>query len=222
MPGEVGIDVAAGGEVGAEQGELFVLEGVDRQRVGGRPGARAAGDEAEGLREQRGGGDAGEVGAGEGDAEVEFVGEQGRFDAVLGRLRQGEGDAGVAGVQLGGERTDQVGGEGRRDAQAQVAAGEVLDVVDGPFARGQVAQRAPGVVGVDGAGVGEPHRAAGAVQQLHAKGLLQLLDLLGERGLRDVQLLGGAGEVAVLGDGEEIAQVSQFQRGHGAHYRYEQ
>ncbi len=142
------------------------------------------------------------MGAGEGDAEVEVVGEQSRFDAVLGHLRQGEADAGVAGVELGGERADQVGGEGGRDAQAQVAAGEVLDVVDGAFGGGQVAQRAPGVVGVDGAGVGEPYRAAGAVQQLYAQGPLQLLDLLGERGLRDVQLLGGAGEVAVFGHGE--------------------
>ncbi len=114
----------------------------------------------------------------------------------------------MAGVQLGEEWADQIGGERRGDAQTQVAAGEILDVVDGAFRGGQVTQCAPGMVGVDDTGVGEAHRAAGAVQQLHAQGPLQLLDLLGERGLGDVQLFGGAREAAVFGDGEQVTQVT--------------
>ena len=47
----------------------------------------------------------------EGDAEVEFIGQELDFDAVLGHFPDRDGDAGVAVVQFGDQGADEVGGE---------------------------------------------------------------------------------------------------------------
>lgn len=133
--GEVGVDVLAGGEVPAEQGQSARREVAHGQRSGILAGG---GDQAEGLREQRGRRDPGQVRPLEGEAELVLVGEQPGLDPVLGHFPDLQGDAGVRAVEPGDERAYEVRGEGGGQREAQVAAGEVGQVQDGALGRGQV------------------------------------------------------------------------------------
>ena len=51
----------------------------------------------------------------------------------------------------------------------------------------------------DGPGLGQPHRAAGALEQLDPELLLDLLDLMADRGRRQAELVRGAGEIQHAG-----------------------
>ena len=59
------------------------------------------------------------------------------------------------------------------------------------------------------AGVGQLHLARGAVQKLHAQGLLQLGDVAADGGLGERHQLAGAAEVAAFRHGQEGAQLAQ-------------
>jgi hypothetical protein len=82
----------------------------------------------------------------------------------LGHFPDRGGDAGVAVVEFGDQGADEVGGERGGDRQAEVSAGQIGDVVDGAFAGGEFAQGSAGVREVGASGVGEPDRAAAAVE----------------------------------------------------------
>ncbi|MNN74995.1 hypothetical protein D3C81_1912580 [compost metagenome] len=58
------------------------------------------------------------------------------------------------------------------------------------------------------AGIGQAHRAPGAIEQRRPQRVFQLLDLLGQCRLRHMQRLGGPGEVAVLGNGEQVTNMT--------------
>ena len=60
--------------------------------------------------------------------------------------------------------------------------------------------------------LGQPHAAAGAIEQPGAELILQRADLLAERGLRDAESLRGAAEMHLLGNAQEIAQMAKVQR----------
>lgn len=190
VPREVGVHVPSGHEVVAEQRQFVPGQVTHRDRGGGttgrgvriRAGSRTD-DQAQSLDAQRSRADAGWVGAGERDAQVELVGGQPGFDPVLGGLHDVQGDPGMPGVHLLGQWADQVRRQGRRHRQPQAAAREVGHVVHGTLGGGQVAQRSARVVQVDLAHVGGAHRAAGAVEQLHAQRAFELPDLLGQRRL---------------------------------------
>lgn len=139
MLAEVFVDLPPGREITAEQGKLVIVQVVDGHGAGmADAGVVGADDEAEGLGEQRRGLDARQVGAREGDAEVEPVVQEIGFDAVLGDLPYVQGDPGVTVVETGDERAGEVGGEGGRDREPEAAAREVLHVEHRPFPRRQV------------------------------------------------------------------------------------
>ncbi len=60
------------------------------------------------------------------------------------------------------------------------------------------------------AGVGEPHTAAVALEQLHPELGLEPADLLAQRRLGDVQALRGPTEVELVGNRGEVAQMAQL------------
>jgi len=62
------------------------------------------------------------VRAGEGDPEIEPIGEQIRLDRILGRLPEGEADPRMFGTEPVNQRADQIGGEGRRRRHPQMTA----------------------------------------------------------------------------------------------------
>ena len=59
-------------------------------------------------------------------------------------------------------------------------------------------------------GVGEPHLAGRAVEELDAEVALELADRSAERRLGHVQALRGAAEVQLLRHGDEVAQMAQL------------
>lgn len=111
------------------------------------------------------------------------------------------------------QRPHQVGGEGRRDRDAQRASTQLPHVVDRAPPRLEVLQRAPRMLQIGDARVGQADRAARAIEQRRAQRVLELADLLRQRRLRDVQRLGRAREVAVFGHREEIPDVPQQHEG---------
>ena len=68
-------------------------------------------------------------------------------------------------------------------------------------------QCGPGVGEHRGAGLGDPHRAAGAVKEGLAEFSLQPADLRAHAGLGDVGLRGGPGEARLVGHCHEILQL---------------
>lgn len=209
--GETVVDVGARREVAAEQRQGLDGEIPDRQRprVGGQ-GVVGADHQAQVLGEQGSAVDTRGVGAAERDTQVEGVGEQVLFEPVLRGLGDRDGDLRMRPVEPVHQRADEVGGDRRRHRHAQVPSGQILHIVDGTFARLEVAQRSARVLGVHLTGVGEAHRPPGAVEQLHTQQPLELFDLLRQRRLGDVQRLGGPGEVPVVGDGEQVPDMTQL------------
>jgi hypothetical protein len=70
-------------------------------------------------------------------------------------------------------------------------------------------QHARGMALQQAACVSQFHLARGAVQKLHAQGLLQLGDIAADGGLGQCHQLARAAEVAAFGHGQEGAQLAQ-------------
>ena len=59
--------------------------------------------------------------------------------------------------------------------------------------------------------VGDPHRAAAALDEHHPKLILELLDLPAERRLSNAQLLRRAGEIPLARNRGKIAEMPELQ-----------
>lgn len=100
----------------------------------------------------------------------------------------------------------------RHGAERDLAADQPGQLVDGLVHAPHRRERGPGVGQRGRADVGEPHRAAGAVQQLLPQLPLEAPDLGAHPGLGDVQPLRRAREVAFLRDGDEVRELVQFHK----------
>jgi hypothetical protein len=126
-------------------------------------------------------------------------------------VRRGERDldAGMVAVEAGeqGGQVDPVRGDrADRDPPAQ-QPGELLDREPRPRHRGE---RRPRIRQHGLAGLGEPYRAAGPVEQLRAELPLQPADLRAHPGLGDAHPLGGPGEAPLLGHRDEVLELPQL------------
>jgi hypothetical protein len=115
----------------------------------------------------------------------------------------GQADVGVGGAEPGQQRRQGVGADGRGRPQDQ-PAGHTPAQLDQALAA--VGQGGQGVLGIGQKrlpGLGQPHPAAGADEQLLAQGRLQALEAGGEGRLGDEQGLGGPAEVLAPRDLQE-------------------
>ena len=130
------------------------------------------------------------------------------FELELGDLHP---DVRVLGPHAGDGRDEQAAGRGLQAAGADRAAhlaGQRGQVGAGGVGRGQ---QDAGVLGQQAAGVGQPHAAAGLLQQPHADLLLQDGQLLGDRGRGVAERGGDRGEGPPLLQLAEHAQPAQVQ-----------
>lgn len=205
--GKICVDMTAGGEIGGDQGQRLVLDGFAGESS---DGVGRAGDNDERFGEKRCGGDSLPVRLIEGDAEVEVVGEELAFHAVLTHFPNCHSDAGMVLVQFGDKWCNKVGREGGGKGKPEMATREVGYVMHRPLSGGEFLECPASVFEVGLTGIGEAHRAAGAIEQLGTDGALELLDLLGQSGLRYVQGLSRASEVCVDGHGLQVSEMTQF------------
>lgn len=205
--GKICVDVTASGEIGGDQGQRLAFDGLAGQSS---DGVGRAGDDDERFGEKSCGGDSLPVRLIEGDAEVEFVGQELAFHAVLTHFPNCHSDAGMVGVQFGDKWCNKVGRKGGGKGKPEMATREVGYVMDRPLSGGEFLQCPVSVFEVGLTGIGEAHRAAGAIEELRTDAALQLLNLLRQRRLGDMEVLGCAGEVPAIGDGLQVSQVAQF------------
>jgi hypothetical protein len=92
--------------------------------------------------------------------------------------------------------------------QARAIRPRSLGRVSGVAHRRDGSQRGPGVGEHRGAGLRDPHRAAGAVEQRLAEFPLQPADLRAHPGLGDVGLGRGLGEARLVGHGHQVLKLT--------------
>ena len=109
-----------------------------------------------------------------------------------------------------GQQVGQVKVRGRDcadDPRGHVPAGQPREGVHGVPHGGHRRQRGAGVGEHGGARLGDPHRAAGAVEENLAELSFQPADLRADAGLGDVGLRGGPGEAGLVGHRHEVLQL---------------
>ena len=154
----------------------------------------------------------GQRGADRDQRHVQAASAQRPDESVGACLGQRDLEAGVV-VMEAGQQAGQVEARGRDradDAHGQVPAGQPGQRVRGIAHRGHRRQGGPGVGQHRSAGLGDPHRAAGAVKENLAEFSFQPADLRAHAGLGDMGLGGGLGEARLVGHRHEVLQLPQL------------
>jgi hypothetical protein len=121
-------------------------------------------------------------------------------DLLGGAGLHGQADVRVAGREAGQQGRQGVGADGRRRAEDQSAGHPPAELAEALAAVGQGPQGMLGIGQERLPGLGQPHPAPGADEQLLAKGGLEALEAGGEGRLGDEQGLGGPAQVLAAGD----------------------